>query len=1461
MFKRDGLPARLLAVVLTIAIAWASSPVAGFGADVPDAQRQEASSEEAAAKGADVEGSEQGASAEAGEQDDATDEASDESGKDAASDAADPGSTGSGGEANGSDTDAGDDASSEVTDDSGKAVPARAPSPEADGTDETETNYTFTAYWTNDADSETSYKNKDYDYSRPETQKEISFMPNDNSQHKSTLSVNLIANDASGDSGTVYKPGELKIYVPAGFYRGLDKDDPLLTACSDSNGQGSPLEQISWMIPKAPETNSVTDFNYVEETKEVDGQQLKYYVMQNAKELTGGNGLNVRIDYRFRPTMLDVKSEPQADGSDMGVYKANYPVTCEVKGKTIATENLGVEVKTKVNPSTLTLTHASQDGNKGVYFAWNSAWGEKPADADDYFYVVWYATYKRGGGSTMPYTYKLEVDPSQTDGGELVGAIKYTGGAGPNGYEQGGVVLARMDSTYSGLSGNTNLLDTEWTGVSNSPTKTNTYNGNMISSLSMGVKSSWQYQVFALLVRYRVSRIKDAVASGIDMTNTGIQPKFGVKVTETWQDGTVVEKPPVGPSGDYSVKALPAGGGSRDLSKRREQAPTWNSYPEKALQSILSQNHDATIDDYVLQSYNYSDNATWDATSESYSATTGFDIKDGKYYLFTASPSSSYYGKAPGASSISKNDPLELTESEFSLTSFYLDDAEYDGYYMEGIGWQRNPSMSTGYSSYQPIEIWVRKQGEDAMSLYGTIQRTSKNGYDFTSADGTKQENVNSRNRVAFPEGTVQVEAKQTDSKHYASSVQLHYGLTLHPDETVIARLNKDINARKASAVGGFASGSQSVEGNAISNSGESLGGYWHVVTYELLPIGSDVQMGIGANGRYADDSTKGERSVPIIVDMYNETNVYTSLLPKYANTKDMRRYIPRSGEFYVLLPAGTYVDRDEVVAGVRTSFTSCDPVTRTVDLIQNWENSGRTMMKVSVSIEDSQLKYLGYWSGIMLKYTLHDTYTNIVDRGGLVNNSVMFVNTTGKTSGEESIFNSNLKAHTDAGIDGWSFYKDAAESAWEDGSQVQVAQSKFDFGEITAKQIGFSTMVATDNNPRYEHAGTAYLGDRYTDRLQYTAAEETRSTNLVLYDVFSPDQRNAVGSFESIDVSSIDAKPTYDATANKTTDDTCKPVVLYATAMPDDSATTPSLDDASWKWTKTKPYDLTTIKAVAIDCRKTDKGKDFVLDKGGTIVAYVGLKASEDATRAGSIEKNGALISAVTFNGAEPSGSDTPTTLRSSRAVKLLAPHLTITKTSDPESGTEGRPAEICNGVDTKIAYTITVKNNAENASLPDVKVVHVADALPAGLELDGGVEAITVQSDSDSLGIKESTAISKQSIVSCNADGNDMSFDISRLPSGASVIITVPAIRKDPVEQTTTYTNTATIETVGGSRTGYVPDADKGDNGSSSTYHKTSVTALPFAGGDGFGGLVAAGVALAAASACAWIWRRRRA
>lgn len=1427
MFKRDGLLTRLLAVVLAIAMAWASTPIQGLAEAMSGTDVQDQGAVSATTTGDDS-SSEQGDTsdqpqASAGESGSVTDsKATSSADSDSSSSDAEDQSTPS--------------ASEDDSKDSGSSTSAVATSavaaPTQDSSNDTTTKTTFTAHWTNAVDKEVSYTNADYDPNNSDTWTDFSCTPSDNSLHKSTLKVYL---KLAGDSKTTYKAGSVKIYVPAGFYRGLDKDDPLLVACEDSAGKGKPLDQVAWMIPKAPDTNDVTDFNYVEETREVNGQQVKYYVMQNTKELSGATELDVDIDYRFRPTMLDVLSEKQADGSDMGVYQGSYPVSCTVNDNEVASKGLDVSVRTKVNPSKLTLSHASQDPNKGVFFTWDSAWGEKPKDADKYFYIVWYANYRRGGASTMPYTYKLSVDSSKTDGGELIGVKKYTPSTLANEqYEQPGVILQNMDSSYSGIAGGTDLLQENWVGISNSPTTNDVYNANAIDNRSIGASSNWQNQVYALLFRYPLTKVIDAISNGVDMANDGIDITNGLTLTETWQDGNVVTIN-YGPSGDTSVKSLPAGGGSRGLTKVRESEGS-RTYVVKATQSFLSQGHDMVLPDFTLRSYNFDDKAAWDTKTNTYKASTGFDIKDGDYYLYSATPD--YFGKKPGVDNISSNNPLKLDESEYSLKSFYLDDDEYDVTYTEGLGWQRAARASDDYSTYVPISIYVRKRGEKGLTKYGELVRNA-NGYAFKSVDGTNDVNgVSGNNRVQLPDDVVQIEMKESESNHYASYVRLHYNVALHPDKRMEARLNSDIDSKHSSVVGGFASGEQTVEGKSLGKSGEDLGSYWHLVSYELSPIASDVQFGFEP-GKRSDDEQNNERRIPVTIDLYNETNVYKwSSLDAFANVKYMRNYIPQRGTFYVLLPAGTYIKPDEVTVGVRWDLVI---TRREVQLLPNWQNTGRTMLEVSVDIPEEQLRYPHYWSGIFLRYTLHDSYTNIVDRGGLVTSSAIFVNSTG----QGNIFNSNAKdsSYTGKGFEDWNYFKDIVQDAWSKGYQAATTQAVMDFGSVTALQAGFSSRVSTDINPVYQASGVAYLGDRYIDRLQYTSSSSTRTDDLILYDLFSPEDKNAVGSFESIDVSSIDAKPTYDPDNPKTTD-TCKPVVYYATQVPTDK--TRSLD--SGIWSTTPPKDPSTVRAVAIDCRKTDAGNDFVLDKKGTLVAYVGLIATGDKTYAGRTEKNEAVISARTFVGTAPASSDTTTSMTAERTVKLLAADLSIEKTCDPASGTKERPAEIGNDANKQLTYTIKVTNNAKASdSLPDVTRIHVKDALPLGLELDTSKD-ITVSSAS--LGIKDGTKIGSQSVVSYQSGDGGVSFDIGKLHSEGSVSITVPVVRKDPVKETTTYVNTATIETVGNAEDGH----------SSSTYHKTSVTSMPLAGAGGFAGLAAVGCAVMAVSAVAWVRRRRR-
>lgn len=1475
MFKRDGFWAKVLTVLLTVAMTLIATPLDGVAeavngtSDAAVVQEQESS-----------EKSQDGASS--NPQNDNSDVANSSAIKknshtnsiDSSSSKADASNSSASSANEESVTDNNSAANAAVSssttdnDDTNKnneAVPAARESSDDVSLDNSESQSTFKAYWTNSADSEISYTNKDYNASDTSTQKDFSCTAKDNSLHKSTMKVYL---KLAGDAKTIYKAGTVKIELPAGFYRGLNQDNPILAACDDG---GKALDQVSWMIPKAPATDELTDFNYTEETKTIDGKSVTYYVMQNDKDIPGATELDVDVDYRFRPTMLDVVSKTQSDGSDMGLYQMDYPVTCSVNDEKLADQNLSVSVKTKVNDSSFTLKHGSVDDNKGVFYTWQDSWGTKPSDADQYFYIVWYFDYTRGLNSSMPYSFKLNIDKSKSDGGELVGVNKYpTSAYVPNWYWDNWYIYNRgIDKTYKGIEGNLSLINTSIVGISNEPTDkyvsrnydwSETYVHPDVYS-----KQGHSEQVYALLFRYPLAKITDAVKQGIDMEKDGLYIDNGITITETWQDGHVVTKS-CAPSGDdLNVKTNPNRQfGKKTLDMYRYDVD-YSWYEVATTQTLAADGNDIGLGlstasrSFYLHSYNFDEKVTWDKASNTYKASTGFDLSDGKYYIYSAKPD--YRGKAPGIASISDNNPMQLSDEEYSLTYFWIDyDNERDISYKDGLGWQRVSYISEDYSRYKPIEIWVRLARQSDFEKYGEIVRTGSSSYKFTkSSDGsTTAVNDPQYDGVALPENTVQLEVKQSNNGFYESDVEVAYAFVLHPDNAVRARIKKDVDAGIDTAIGGFGSGKQYVEGAQSWSKQDSMGDEWNRVSYEMAPIQSSSYVEISKN-TVNDNGTSDERTVPISYTAATQTNADAAYIgDNLINKTTMKNYIFNSGVFYCLLPAGTYVKTDEIGVGELDSsfiwhsvWDGKDPnqglvpeVEKDVQMIQDWQGSGRTMLKVTVKVPYDKTQWNRFFTKIRLNLILHDSYTNIVDRGGRVSTSVMFVN----TSDDNIIFNSNAKdsSYTGKGFDDWKYYESTAQDGWSNKYEAATDQEVIDFGNVRAFQAGFVDRVATDNDPSYQSSGTVFLSDEYTDRLQYTAGASARTDNIVLYDVFSPDQKNAIGNFESVDVSSIDSKVTYDANNSQTTD-TCKPVIYYTTQMPTDQ--TRSLD--SGIWTTTAPDDFSTVKAIAIDCRKTDAGNDFVLDKKGTLVAYVKLKATSDSIHADVTETNDAVVSKRTFVGAAPATSDEITAQTTNRSVTLLAADVSIDKTCDPKSGKQDHPAEIGNDANKQLTYTLTITNKATDSSLPNVRDVHVTDQLPDGLSLDDP-SVMTVESGS--LGIKAGTKIGGQSSVSYQVDGNKLEFDVSKLPSNGTVTITIPVVRKDPVTQTTYYTNTATIDKVG-KQENYNMD---NEHASSTTYHRTSVTAMPLSGASGFDGLIAAGGAVLVLSALAWIRRR---
>lgn len=1292
--------------------------------------------------------------------------------------------------------------------------------------------FVFKTYWKNSVENNAdktprfAYTNEDFDKNNPETQKDLQFRPDTNNLVNTTVQLSLAL---KGDENVHYPAGSIKIDVPESYYEGWDDDDIHRVAVNDDLKR---LDPLYWMIPEAPKTNTLSDFNYTVITKEVNGNEETYYELTNHKDLTGGTVFDTEIAYRLRPTMLKVKNTETAKGTYVGQYSKELPITVSIDqdgADSVTRENmLSVDVQTKVNPTKLTMGPSKADPNNGIFFNWDSAWGEKPKNADQYFYIVWYLDLRRGAGSTQPFNYVLNLDKEKTQGGELIGAKKYTVSK-EEAYEQPGYIFSRMDKSYTGLYGDTSAIGKTWPGIMDNPVDNTIYNLDFCSYRTENLNSNWLDQVYCLLFRYPISKVKEATDKGINVAKDGFPvSNNSISITEYWRDGYEVTHPSTEVDG-AQVKTMPILGGGPGSVKQVVDANPKQSRTIVGLQSIIADGkNDALLIpknyhwSFALNADSVASTCTWDAENGTYTANgNSVEIADRPLTLFTDKENKGYAIYKSPEDDISSADPLNLTDDDYRYTSFYITGAgEYDISYNSELGWQRNPRANTDYKSYEPYEIWTRAANSSTWTHFGDVQINEHQQYVFTNSETQKSQIVSSSARVDFPADTVQIYTKH-NSEFYESQFSLIYNLKLKATDHVINRLKKDMDAGLATYVGSFA--------DKVHKSGDNMdhkgviGQYWNQVAYRMDALSSKVYL-YKEKSNLKNDSTKSEETYDISVHFYNDCHSSN----EFATAQYMKPYMFTSGVFYDLLPAGTYVKEDEITLGTRegpsTTISKEKISSYQLEMIDNWENSGQTMMRITFSVpkDKTHRTWHDYWYGARLNYKLHNSYTNITDRGTNVVNTVAFVN----TSEGDVIFNTNVnKDNIDtANIDKKEYFKKLVTEENAQSHEVALAQATLVYDPVTVLQAAFTNRVESDTNPSYEQDNTAYLGDKYSYRLQYTAASDTRTDDMVIYDVLDGNEEKKVGDVSWIDVSSIDAKRSYDA-SNSNTTDTCKPVVYYATVVP--TKAQKNIDTNKDIWKTEPPEKASDIKAIAIDCRKTDKDKNFVLDKKGTLVAYVHCTASSQKDWAERVNTNDATLSARLFNG-DTAGEAETKMIDVKSTLHLIAPNLEIHKASNPESGTKASPSEIGNGPGTALTYTLTIENKA-NASYPGISNVVVHDKLPEGLTLVGTDSTDRMQSimvRSDVLRLDTAKPITDTSIKP-EVSGQDLRFTLPQFTTG-TIEISIPVIRKGGIHESTRYENTAEIVKAGNVVYDNSDDDDHQKICSNTTYHKSSAHTL---------------------------------
>ena len=307
----------------------------------------------------------------------------------------------------------------------------------------------FKAFWMEspDPDAGTSNAKTGHSYTDGSNgvmrdQRDLKIIPPEkasNATNTTTLGVELTL---KGNKNTKYAPGTVIMEIPARIFKGWDSSEPDKISVYEkkNNNQHKLQPAITTGVPKAPNTNPQSSFNYTIIQKDIGGGRTEeYFRLANFRELTGGLTFKADIAYNLTPTMLSVVHK-QINGEEKGVFDNTFPVSMKIDHSDSSLDaeedkTLSVHVETEVKETNFTLKHGTADVNQGVYFTWDPSWGKKPDDAEQYFYGVWYVRVDRAKGSSQPFDYVFHAgSPLDSDGGTLIGAKKLPSNVAWNNY-------------------------------------------------------------------------------------------------------------------------------------------------------------------------------------------------------------------------------------------------------------------------------------------------------------------------------------------------------------------------------------------------------------------------------------------------------------------------------------------------------------------------------------------------------------------------------------------------------------------------------------------------------------------------------------------------------------------------------------------------------------------------------------------------------------------------------------------------------------------------------------------------------------------------------------------------------------------------------------------------------------------------------------------------------------------
>jgi uncharacterized repeat protein (TIGR02543 family) len=1024
--------------------------------------------------------------------------------------------------------------------------------------------------------------------------------------------------------GKVFPEGSVKVRVPKYVFE-------------DWNGRRiTGTNNIVEFIPKAPAKSKSLEWNYVDEGD--------YYLLQNTRASENVT-LDLKITYAadlrdVKAARIDSETGKHLDAHGNVLEHDDYAPRANTFTVMIQSDGGTVEESKVLSTAaykTYTQTTYTADFTKGSASArrtWNDAWGEKPADADDYYYVTWV----HGG-----FTVRAHGDFA----GSTAGLFETTSKEW---------VDDAYDVVYTDPAGNyvvTRHPYAELTGSRKTLYKKEVARGSWTAS---GVEETGRGTI-PCEIDYRVYEPYTPTPTSESVTGLGASKSFGYwyyKGFRTGQDALLDDE-----TLSTSAYTLSMSGPGADHLVQKGDTNLYYA------------------DEYTMV------------------------MRDG------APGDISCYSERSGRR-------VRLGDNDYDFTRLSISLSNSDGY-RDDSGW--HSLANTAYSSWRPVEVWLRKTGETEFYKYTDVYITS-----------------GSSKAVVLPSDTAGFEVRHS-TFYWRTHLSVSPTIVINPTTHVKNVVQPDYLARVATRFYNKASY------QAVSNdTGEVR---WSGTREDDFYIGKSKT---GLRVSKSVDSSK------VVLDNENSVQTVPVTVTGY-HYNDSGRVKPiHSGVFYELLPLDTIVDESSVYVEAGSTRLSRGMVN--VEYAADWQGSGQTMMIVSVGMPETIRS-----SSVELHYTLTNTYENIIARGTNLYTPSAFANTSTVKEYYEVL--PKVKRINEI-KDGQKYFSEQ-EKAY--GEYVAYGSADVKFRDINVSSSSFSKAVNTLN--AYAEDAEVIAQTPYTYRLVYGQSDYAKSDSVVLYDLL--DQGSVSDEYSNLyGVASAWQGTFGDVRVPEVTSDgqKCKPVVYYSTTDEKDiNNLSKDLTDTA-VWSTTRPSER--ITAIAIDFSKDEHGNDFVLTGKDSIVAYVTMTSPADETLNGKTAVNTAIsTSRISAVGAavEERHLEAQTTVM----MKPVVP--TITLTSTPASGTKDSP-RLMAYKDT-LTYDIAIHN-------PDTEFAYrnisLEDLLPEGVTPERGNIYVYTESDpSTRVKIGGSTRVSQ----SLEGDlSKRLAFEVGELLPGETLHIAIPCV-----------------------------------------------------------------------------------